>query len=63
MSKDTNVDPKIYFSAKEIERRLVQTMVYIRFIPSSLFLSGICFSDVFFDYKTFFFYGVSLGNT
>ena len=28
----------------------------------SLFLSAICFFDVFSDYKTFFFYGVSLGN-
>ena len=37
-------------------------MVKICFIPP-LFLSGICFSDVFSDYKTFFFYGVSLGNT
>ena len=36
--------------------------VKIRFIPPSLFLSGIYFSDVFSDYKTFFFYGVSLGN-
>ena len=36
--------------------------VKIRFIPPSLFLSSICFSDVFSDYKTFFFYGVSLGN-
>ena len=29
-------------------------MVKIRFIPPFLLLSGICFSDVFSDYKTFF---------
>ena len=28
-------------------------MVKIRFIPPSLFLSAICFSNVFSDYKTF----------
>ena len=30
-----------------------QKKVKIRFIPPSLFLSAICFSDVFSDYKTF----------
>ena len=41
--------------------------VKIGFIPPSyflfiFFLSGIWYSDVFSDYKTFFFYGVSLVN-
>ena len=41
---------------------LIDFWVKIRFIPPFLFLSGICFSDVFSDYKTLSFYGVSLRN-
>ena len=42
----------------------VQVMYLLdRFVLSPLFfLSGIRFYDVFSDYKTFFFSGVSLGN-
>ena len=47
-------------------RKTKISRVKIRFItpppPKLYFLSAICFSDVFSDYKTFFFYGVSRGN-
>ena len=42
------------FKYEGVQNRALKLWVKIRFIPPSLFLSGICFSDVFSDYKTFF---------